>query len=216
MRRYLFLLSWILASAAGCTSRVEPAASPAPVHTQPPTATEPLPTPTTPSPSLTPPPTATPRASRTPRPSPTVPEGDDFACLPLDAPRQSAVVAGVVDGDTIRVQIGPQSFTVRYIGIDTPETNVQPPEPFGPEATKRNRELVSGTRVTLISDPGVGDTDRFNRLLRYVVRGEIFINAALIREGFGRYYTSPGAACGSLMLAAETKARSAHAGLWGP
>jgi len=166
-------------------------------------------------PTRTPMPTYTPRPSRTPKPSPTLPNGSDFACLPANGDRVSGVVAGVVDGDTITVQIGVQKFTVRYIGIDTPETNVQPPERMGPEATARNRELVSGKRVTLISDPEVGNTDRYDRLLRFIVVDEVFVNATLVREGLARYYASPNA-CGKLFFALENEARSAKAGLWAP
>ncbi len=161
-------------------------------------------------------PSHNPEPSRTPKPSPTLPAGDDFTCLPENGTRVSAVVAGVTDGDTITVQVGLQNFTVRYIGVDTPETNVQPPERMGPEASRRNRELVSGERVTLVSDPGVGETDRYNRLLRYVIKDDIFINAVMVREGLARYYASPNAACGSLFFDAENEARSAHTGLWAP
>lgn len=164
----------------------------------------------------TPRPSQTPRPSRTPKPSPTLPNLADFSCLPADGERVSGVVAGVIDGDTITVQVGIQKFTVRYIGVDTPETNVQPPEKMGPEATTRNRELVSGKRVTLVSDPGVGNTDRYNRLLRYVILEDAFVNATLVREGYARYYASPNAACGGLMFAAEKEARSAKAGIWNP
>lgn len=212
--RLLPLIFFALLSGAAACSAPSPTPAPSPVRTPPPAApTDAAPTRTwTPVPT----PTRTQRPTRTPRPSPTLPPGADFACLPVDGARQSGVVAGVVDGDTIRVQIGPQNFTVRYIGVDTPETNMEPPEPFGPEATARNRALVSGERVILVSDPGVGETDIFNRLLRYVIAGDIFVNAALVREGFARYSASPGAACGSLMFSAEQAARSAKAGLWGP
>ena len=50
----------------------------------------------------------------------------------------------VVDGDTIEVEINGKTESVRYIGIDTPET-VDPRKPvqcFGVEASKKNKELV--------------------------------------------------------------------------
>ena len=57
---------------------------------------------------------------------------------------------------------------IRYIGIDTPET-VHPTrglEPYGTEASVRNRELVAGSTVFLERD--ISETDQINRLLRYV------------------------------------------------
>ncbi len=171
-----------------------------------------------PSPTAEPklPPTATHPAPTAPgEPTPTLPSGSDFDCLPPGGTRDSAVVAGVIDGDTITVLLRGLTFTVRYIGIDTPETNIQPPEPWGPEATARNREFVSGERALLVGDPEVGNTDRYNRLLRYVIVGDLFVNAALVREGLGRYYPG-GNACGALIFAAENAARAAGAGMWGP
>lgn len=203
--RVIFLVSLL----AGCKpAPTGNAASPVPT-TLPTAAAE------TAEPAPTNRPTATPRPSPTPRPTPMLPVGPDFACLPTEGPRAGAVVAGVIDGDTIKVQIGVQSFTVRYIGINSPETNVQPPERMGPEATSRNRELVSGERAILVGDPETGDTDRYGRLLRYVIVGEVFVNAQLVREGLARYYAGE-SACGSLIFAAEEEARAAHVGLWSP
>lgn len=49
---------------------------------------------------------------------------------------QVADVVRVIDGDTIEVNISDSLHTVRYIGIDTPETKhpTQGVEPFGPFA----------------------------------------------------------------------------------
>ena len=74
----------------------------------------------------------------------------------------------MIDGDTIEVDMNGSQYTVRYIGMDTPET-VHPTrgvEPYGHEASKRNRELVEGKTVYLEKD--ISETDRYGRLLRYV------------------------------------------------
>jgi hypothetical protein len=71
----------------------------------------------------------------------------------------------VTDGETISIT---GNTPVRLIGIDTPET-VAPGQPavcYGPEATDRMIELVEGKTVYLEKD--VNETDRFDRLLRYV------------------------------------------------
>jgi len=64
----------------------------------------------------------------------------------------SARVTHVVDGDTIDVRMpGGAEESVRYIGIDTPET-VKPDTPVqcgGPEAHEANERLVGGRTVTL-------------------------------------------------------------------
>ena len=86
-------------------------------------------------------------------------------------------MTGVVDGDTIVLESGE---TVRYIGIDTPETD----ECYGPEATEMNRQLVEGKTVILI--PDLEDRDRYDRLLRYVIADGRFVNAELVRLGCAR------------------------------
>ena len=66
----------------------------------------------------------------------------------------AARVTRVVDGDTIRVRMGGRADTVRYIGVDTPET-VKPGAPvqcFGPAASAYNHRLVDGQPVTLRLD----------------------------------------------------------------
>lgn len=94
---------------------------------------------------------------------------------------EKVFVARVIDGDTIELADG---RTVRYIGIDTPET-VHPTkeqECYGPEATARNQQLVEEKVIELQS--GVEDTDQYGRFLRYVYVDGVFVNAQLVAEGY--------------------------------
>lgn len=97
---------------------------------------------------------------------------------------ETATVVRVIDGDTIEVDLDGSRYTVRYIGINTPDTNrpSRGVEFFGPEASARNRELVEGKTVRMELD--VSSTDRFDRLLRYVYVDDEMVNATLISEGF--------------------------------
>ena len=70
-----------------------------------------------------------------------------------------AIVARVIDGDTIELECGER---VRFIGIDTPEIG----EPGANEATQFVREHVYGQQVWLEADGN--DRDRFGRLRRYI------------------------------------------------
>ncbi|WP_376793275.1 thermonuclease family protein [Thermoflexus sp.] len=90
---------------------------------------------------------------------------NDLACLPLGGTRQTAALIKVIDGDTIDVSIGGGAFRIRYIGIDTPEQG----EPYYAEATEENRRLTEGKTLYLIKD--VSETDRYGRILRYVIAG---------------------------------------------
>lgn len=97
---------------------------------------------------------------------------------------ETATVVRVIDGDAIEVDLDGWRYTVRYIGINTPETNrpSRGVEFYGPEASARNRELVEGKTVRMELD--VSSTDRFDRLLRYVYVDDEMVNATLISEGF--------------------------------
>ena len=68
---------------------------------------------------------------------------------------------------------------VRYLGIDTAEASHH----GGEEAMKANTELVAGKEVQLWRDGE--DRDHYGRLLRYVCADGIFVNAELIRLGWG-------------------------------
>jgi micrococcal nuclease len=123
-----------------------------------------------------------------------------------------ALVTQVVDGDTIDVDISGKPYTVRYIGVDTPEST-RSVEYFGSQATQVNKELVEGNTVTLVKD--VSETDRFGRLLRYVFVGELFVNYELARQGYAYAVTyPPDIACKDIFRAAEMAARESGAGLW--
>jgi len=122
---------------------------------------------------------------------------------------ETAQVVRVVDGDTIDVQTGGQTFRVRYIGINTPETG----QPCAAEATNHNAELVMGKVVTMVKD--VSETDRYGRLLRYVYVGDTFVNAELVRQGYANAATyPPDVAYADLFVQLEAEARTAGRGCW--
>lgn len=153
-------------------------------------------------------------ATTTSRPIPLFTDSSALACLPTNTIREQGKVVKVVDGDTVEVEINGSLFNVRYIGIDTPESTIRI-EYFGEEAAARNQALVDGREVTLIKD--VSETDRYGRLLRYVLVGEIFINFELVRGGYAnalRY--PPDVACAEVFHMAEYKAREEGLGLWAP
>jgi micrococcal nuclease len=94
-------------------------------------------------------------------------------------------VTRVVDGDTINVDLNGQTFSVRYIGVDTPERG----EVCFDEATQANSLLVSGQTVRKVKD--TSDADQFGRLLRYIYVGSTFVNQALVEQGFARAVSFP-------------------------
>lgn len=127
-----------------------------------------------------------------------------------------AVVLNVVDGDTIVALVDGVEERVRYIGIDTPETEKpgQPLECYADEATRRNEELVQGLTVSLKFDQEL--RDRFGRLLAYVEAAGREVNEALIGEGFARtIVVEPNTARIDELARLEAEAGRAGLGLWG-
>lgn len=126
-------------------------------------------------------------------------------------------VTKVIDGDTIEIE-GGQS--VRLVGIDTPET-VDPRRPvgcFGKEASNEAKSLLTGREIIMQKD--ITDTDKYNRLLRYIYlpleNGQIlFVNDYLVREGYAKVYTyPPDVKFNEQFLQAERQARENLKGLW--
>lgn len=202
----LALVACVALFLTGCTG-TSLIASPHP-GTSGPTATAP--------PSLEP--TASPSARPTQEPTPTSTPG--LGAAPI-GPTQTGRVVDVVDGDTIKVDIAGTVYTVRYIGIDTPETvhPTQPIEWMGPEASAANKQLVDGKDVVLEKD--VSETDRYGRLLRYVwlqTGGTwLLVNLELVRLGFANASGyPPDVAYQAIFRDAEADARDAGVGLWGP
>lgn len=119
---------------------------------------------------------------------------------------ESVTVASVVDGDTVELSDGRR---VRYIGVNTPERN----QPYYPEASETNRQLVEGKTVQLELD--VETFDQYGRTLAYVWVNGVMANMEIIRLGFANAFTvPPNVRYEAEFRAAEREAREAGRGLW--
>lgn len=135
-------------------------------------------------------------------------------------PTQTATVMRVTDGDTIVVAIDGAESRVRYIGMDTPESNASDPvvRAMAEQATAANAALVEGREVILERD--VSDTDRFDRLLRNVWvpnagGGLVMVGLELVRQGFAQVTTyPPDVRYVDLLLEVQDEARTREFGLW--
>ena len=122
----------------------------------------------------------------------------EFAEQEVDTPANSnqpdffydeiATVIWVIDGDTIEVEIDGVDYRVRYIGVNTPERD----EVCYDNATAANEALVpEGSTVYLVQD--VSDTDRYDRLLRYIYvetdNDYLFVNEELVDAGWAEAVT---------------------------
>jgi endonuclease YncB( thermonuclease family) len=121
------------------------------------------------------------------------------------------------DGDTIAVDMNGQTETIRFIGVDTPETHDprKPVQCYGPEAAAYTRATIGNQRVRLASDPLSSNRDRYDRLLRYVYLADgTLLNEQLIKTGHGFAYTYFPFTKSALFTKDEIVAQRNKIGVW--
>lgn len=132
---------------------------------------------------------------------------------------EAAVVAHVVDGDTVRVRLGAREVTVRLLGVDTPELHDRrdrraAAQPFAYEAAAFTRRALSGRTVHLRYD-STQRIDRYGRTLAYVFLADgTCFNRELVRQGYARAYLRFPFDEREQFAADEQAARAAGRGLW--
>ena len=125
----------------------------------------------------------------------------------------SAVIARVIDGDTVALTNGTR---VRLVQIDTPE--VGGGECYSQAARKALLRLTPvGSTVLLEADPQLDNVDRYGRLLRYIKRDGVNVNIRLVLDGAAApyFYRSERGRYAERFVSAVTQAKTAKRGLWG-
>lgn len=139
------------------------------------------------------------------------------SALAATAPGKEQIyrVKRVVDGDTIVLDNGEK---IRLIGVDTPETKhpKKPVQYFGKEASAFTKKEIEGRQVRIEYD--WQRTDRYQRTLAYVYRlpDNFFLNAELIKQGYGHAYTRFPFKYLDEFRKYEKEARESNKGLWRP
>jgi micrococcal nuclease len=134
-----------------------------------------------------------------------------FVLLTRASSSERAVVARVIDGDTIELASGQR---VRLVQIDTPEKHT---ECYGETASElTGRLLPPGTHVRIEQDPGLDQVDRYQRRLAYVWKGSEDVNVTLVREGAAGvwFYGGKRGRHANELLRATEQARTGRKGLW--
>ena len=129
-----------------------------------------------------------------------------------DDTAKTAVVERVDDGDTLTLRGGDK---VRLVQIDAPELTT---DCYGSAAQRALASLApDGARVRLVRDPALDDTDRYGRLLRYVLVGERDVNVELVRRGAASpyFFRNERGEHAEELLDAVDAAREEGAGYWG-
>lgn len=134
-----------------------------------------------------------------------------YPCITDKSPQIGKVIK-VTDGDTIDVLIDGTIYPVRYIGMDTPESTFEH-EPLGDTSSQANSILVANQQVTLYRDHR--ETDDYDRLLRYVFVGDLFINNELVKMGYAEAKDyPPDTSCSSTFHETMQIAKNQQIGMW--
>jgi micrococcal nuclease len=122
--------------------------------------------------------------------------------LGAEAPEypEHGTVTEVVDGDTIKIENSYETYTIRFLGVDTPESNgaVHPSEfrntsesclrTYADNSKAYTQQELLGKNVTLNYDDVSGKTGSFGRLLAEVEYDGGNINENLLELGYARFY----------------------------
>ncbi|RJT08036.1 thermonuclease family protein [Halococcus sp. IIIV-5B] len=138
----------------------------------------------------------------------------------------------MIDGDTVEVEFEDgETDTVRFIGVDSPETSLGDVSPdeyegipdtqaardhlfnWGQQASEYATNQLEGETVRVVTDDEGDRRGSFGRLLGYIYVGETNFNQQLLEDGYARVYDS------SFSLredfnSTEERARSNDVGLW--
>jgi len=131
-----------------------------------------------------------------------------FIVWPCHAGAWTGNVAGVIDGDSLKIlQPGQGEVEVRLYGIDAPEFK----QDFGRAAQKHLAALLSWQEIEVETL----DKDTYGRSVVVIRLGGMNVNERMVRDGFAwvyrHYCREP--FCGNWLIL-ESKAREEKRGLW--
>lgn len=123
-------------------------------------------------------------------------------------------VTKIFDGDTIRAEGFGLIFTIRLVGIDTPELGKkgQKDQPYSREAKQKLTRLL-GKKTIGLKQYGTGG---YNRVLAEVFVGSTNVNLELVRSGLAEVYRGkkPNGFNSNLYFQAEKLAKQSQKGMW--
>lgn len=135
---------------------------------------------------------------------------------PLDINTFDAEVVSITDGDTIKVTINGVVEPVRFLLVDTPETNHPRlgEQPFGQEAKDFTKQMLEGKTVQLEKD--VSDRDKYGRLLYYLYVDGKSVQEELLKNGLARvaYVYAPNTKYVDPYYAIQKEAQAKGVGIW--
>lgn len=117
-------------------------------------------------------------------------------------------VVRVIDGDTIEVD---NEFTIRLIGIDTPEIGG---DCYAEEAKEHLEKFLLDETFILQKDELTPNKDIFDRYLRYILIEDENINRMMIQQGYADVYKNEKFVHRDDFIALAQEAKENELGMW--
>lgn len=123
-----------------------------------------------------------------------------------------------IDGDTAKFKIDGKQITVRFLGIDTPET-VHPTkgeEEYGKEASNYTKEILENAKkIEIEYDSNSSEKDKYERHLAWIWVDGILLQEKLIKNGLATtYMLQYNYKYAWILQEQEEKAKEEKMGIW--
>lgn len=123
-----------------------------------------------------------------------------------------------VDGDTAKFKLKNKIITVRFLGIDTPET-VHPnkgEEPYGKEASNFTKEkLENAKKIEIEYDTNSAKTDKYERHLAWIWVDDCLVQEELVKNGLAKtYMLQDNYKYAGILQENEYNAKQSKLGIW--
>jgi len=115
----------------------------------------------------------------------------------------------VIDGDTIVVK----DNHIRVLQVNTPEIG----ECYADQARKFTQNfLAKDTKLRVVADPVLDQTDQYGRSLRYVFKGKDNLSLELVRKGYAKpmFFNGARGKYADLITKYAGQAKAKRLGLW--
>lgn len=151
-----------------------------------------------------------------------------YSHSPDSSESYNTTLIDVIDGDTIDITVNGRNETVRFLGVDTPETHAEnTPQEFGLENNSINRACLRSygekaanfvernldNTIEIRTDSEADRRGSYGRLLGYIYSGNESVNSMLLEEGLARMYDSSFSKREEYRML-EKEAREEEIGVW--
>ena len=110
-----------------------------------------------------------------------------FISLNFVSAKEKVLFSSCIDGDTIKVSINNEKYTVRFLAIDTPEYSSTEIDYYGKEASEYTCNRVKNAKkIELEYDDNSDKEDKYGRILAWVFVDGTLLEEELVEKGYAK------------------------------